>query len=446
MVANGCSDDTAELARAVPGVTVLELGAASKAVALDAGDRAATAFPRVFLDADIEVSAPTLRALAAALPDDVARLAAPRVAFDDVGADPLVRSFYRAYTRLPYMTAAMTGTGVYAVSRAGRARFDRFPELTADDLFVQRLFSEQERTVLAQTFTVRIPRSFGALVRVRTRVAAGNRQLAAARPGDDAFAASTAGTGRALADLVRSQPRLFPDAVVYTGVTALARTRARRAGAGTWQRDETSRGADPGGGGADPAATRAAPGPREPGRPRPLPGRPPADHGRRRPVLGGDRGRGRRPRRLRVGRRARRVPAHAERGHPAPAAPSGSASPGRPCRPGGRRRHARGLGQPAGGDAAARAGHRVLPDLVADPGRGRGWSTGDAARRARRASQTGRPSDCATASPAWARSRPTSPRSGSTAIRCSGLPSTGRSRRSRRTWCSSVSGSPGRSA
>jgi len=244
VVANGCTDRTAEIARGFAGVSVLELSEASKTAALNAGDGAATSFPRVFLDADIDVSADTLRHLAGALRGPAATVGAPRATLDLAGCSAAVRAFYRVHARLPYMAEGMTGTGVYALSRAGRARFDRFPDLTADDLFVQRLFAPTERVVLPDGFTVHVPRTLAALVAVRTRVAAGNRQLAHARPEEDSFRSSTGSTGRALVDLVRASPRELVPAAVYVGVTALSRGRARshrNAHAG-WRRDQTSRG------------------------------------------------------------------------------------------------------------------------------------------------------------------------------------------------------------
>lgn len=248
VVPNGCTDDTAAIARDAarrhPRLRVLELTQGSKVGALNAGDAAATAYPRIFLDADVRLSAEALEALVGTLTTTRAVVAAPRIRFRTERADPLVRSFYRVFEQLPYVRDGLIGLGVYGVSRAGRARFDRFPDVTADDLWIQRLFAPEERIVVDGTFEVEVPRTLTALLRVRTRVARGNAELD--REDDERFASSTQGTACALIDLLKRRPGTLLDVACYVGVTlaarASARRRTRRSGDGpAWERDETTR-------------------------------------------------------------------------------------------------------------------------------------------------------------------------------------------------------------
>ena len=246
VVANGCTDDTAALARRVPGVQVVELDLASKTAALNAGDLATRAVPRIYLDADIELPTRSLRVLAEALGTDRPVVAAPRVSFDVSRSSWAVRAFYRVFEQLPYVRDQLVGLGVYGFSESGRRRFERFPDLVADDLFVQRLFAPAERLVVDAPFRVSAPRDLRGLLAARTRVARGNRELAA-RAGALQLdgAPTTSSTTRALVGLSR-RPVLWPALLVYVAVTAQARRRAAAAPAGaSWERDESSRTATP---------------------------------------------------------------------------------------------------------------------------------------------------------------------------------------------------------
>ena len=78
VVCNGCRDDTAAVARAVgPPVRVLETPQASKSLALNLGDASASGWPRLYVDADVLIDLPSLRATVAAL-ENGALAAAPR--------------------------------------------------------------------------------------------------------------------------------------------------------------------------------------------------------------------------------------------------------------------------------------------------------------------------------------------------------------------------------
>jgi glycosyltransferase involved in cell wall biosynthesis len=240
VAANGCTDRTVEVASAFAGVTVLDLPVGNKSRALNAADASAVAFPRIYLDADIVLDRAAFDALVAGLPDEPPRVAAPRVRFALEGRPWAVRAFYAAYERLPYVRDGLTGLGVFGLSRSGRARFAEFPDVTADDLFVQRLFGPAERVVLQDaTFSVEVPHTLRALVAVRTRTAFGSAELANTRA--DEFAASTKETVWALLRMTLRTPRLLPAASVYIVVTVAARLRARGSQRSTWHRDTTTR-------------------------------------------------------------------------------------------------------------------------------------------------------------------------------------------------------------
>lgn len=244
VVPNGCSDDTEAVARSfagrLPGLRVIPVAAASKPNALNAGDRAAPPGARIYLDADIVLRPGLLRAMVAALDTPAPVLVCPRVEFDTAGATALPRAFYDVFARIQHANDTMT-SGLYGVSAAGRARFGTFPELVADDTFVKRLFEPGERVDLDERFVVQAPRDSAGLLRMRTRVARGNQELAGlAGP----HAPTTRQTARTLAALVRGDPGLAAKAAVYAGVVLAARLRARRSAGRPdrgWERDESTR-------------------------------------------------------------------------------------------------------------------------------------------------------------------------------------------------------------
>jgi len=67
VVANGCADETATVAAIDPAIRVISIPTASKHQALVVGNRAATGFPRLYVDADVELGTEDVRALAQAL-------------------------------------------------------------------------------------------------------------------------------------------------------------------------------------------------------------------------------------------------------------------------------------------------------------------------------------------------------------------------------------------
>jgi glycosyltransferase involved in cell wall biosynthesis len=239
VVCNGCTDDTAAVAREyAPAATVVELSTASKHAALNAGDRHATRFPRLYLDADVEVPIAVVRELVRPLAEDHVAYAAPVARFVMRQRTPAVRAYLAVWMDVARARAEPSGGGVFALSAAGRRRFGAFPALVADDQFVVQQFHPTERyTVDGVYATVHPPMTLGALLRTRTRVYRGNQELA--RSGLTRHPAA-GGAVPALFTLARRPGRL-PGVVVYVGVNLVARMLARRPHDDGWLRDDGSR-------------------------------------------------------------------------------------------------------------------------------------------------------------------------------------------------------------
>ena len=234
VVCNGCTDATADLARSVPSVTVVELEQASKIAALREGDRRSDVFPRIYLDGDVVLSTQAARDLADALaPGDALVAGIPgSYVLDDV---PLgVQLFYEFRQRLPVFADGIIGAGVYALSEQGRARFDEWPEILGDDQFIFRLFDAEERAVLRHhtTFVEPAP-DLRTVVRRGVRVRRGNRELTDGAGGVPRLAPPSAGFGRAFRASLRN-PRGWLSAAVFTGVTLVIRARTRSARSSDW--------------------------------------------------------------------------------------------------------------------------------------------------------------------------------------------------------------------
>lgn len=247
VVCNGCTDETADRARAFGGpVTVIETDVASKANALNLGDAAASGFPRLYADADVTLSLEGVRAVAAALEAENVFAAAPAVETRFLpGTSWTVRAYYRAWMALPYVREGMMAAGVYAVSDRGRGRFASFPEVIADDGFFRLQFSNHERVeVKTAVCVVKAPRALADLVRIKTRSRLGFFQLRQRYP--DLFLRETKSKRYSHAVLfIFRNPSLWPSLVPYLWVNGVSRFRAkrqlRRLDRYVWERDDSSR-------------------------------------------------------------------------------------------------------------------------------------------------------------------------------------------------------------
>ncbi|MET1044810.1 MAG: glycosyltransferase [Microbacteriaceae bacterium] len=245
--ANGCTDRTAAVATR-PGVTVIDRPDPGKAGALNAGDQVATGFPRIFLDADILVPPGGLAAVLGRFDQTPAPLVVvPRRRLNTSGRPWPVRAYFSINERLPVFQTGLFGRGMIALSEQGRARFDAFPTLIADDLFLDSLFSDVEKAEESGVeVVVEAPFTTRDLVRRLVRVRRGNTQLrAAAAAGHVAAVVRPADRWAWLRDVVLPNPRLLPAAVPYVVITVIAGLLARREAGHAWGRDESTRGKHP---------------------------------------------------------------------------------------------------------------------------------------------------------------------------------------------------------
>ncbi len=241
---NGCTDESVAIARGFePRVEVLDLPEPSKVGALNAGDREARGFPRVYLDADVAIDGEHLNRVFSAL-EAGALAAEPVPLLDSCGASWPVRAFYRVWQALHGTTPGSVGSGLYGLSEAGRSRFGEFPDVIADDGYVRAHFAPGEIVWVPEANSrVRTPRKLGDLVRIKTRSRLGNMELAQRFP---ELWARKRGSGASLGSKARALPvRLWPSALVYAAIQWWTKRRARRFAreleSYRWERDDSSR-------------------------------------------------------------------------------------------------------------------------------------------------------------------------------------------------------------
>lgn len=233
---NGCTDATADEARR-HGAAVVEIGTASKPAAIRAAEDKCRTVPRIYLDADVELESASARAMLNHLAQG-SLAARPSIEYVTDGCGWSVRCYYRARQGIPSVMNRLWGAGVYGLSPAGRARFGEYPDVTAEDFWVDLHFEAAEIDILVDCPPVRVhvPRTAANLRAVLRRVYQGPVQ---ARPAEVRATADT--TGHELARYARRGPGPLADAVVYAAY-ALGSRFAGPGSPGTWQRDDSTRG------------------------------------------------------------------------------------------------------------------------------------------------------------------------------------------------------------
>jgi hypothetical protein len=244
VVCNGCSDDTAGVVASFgPAIKCIVTTVSSKTNALNLGDAASHNFPRVYQDADVVLTLDAVRQIGKELQTGRFLAAAPQMQMDFRGASWGVRAYYCVWKHLPYVKEGMVGTGVFALSEQGRRRFDKFPQIIADDGYIRALFKPEERSSLNScNVLVRAPTHLKGLLKIKTRSRLGGYELKKKFPG---LLQQEEKSYRKAFFEVLTIPSLWPRLPVYLYVNVIARVRAKKymqsRGFTGWERDESSR-------------------------------------------------------------------------------------------------------------------------------------------------------------------------------------------------------------
>jgi hypothetical protein len=240
---NGCTDSTADVAKASGHpVEVVSLDAASKPAALRAAERVATVFPRIYLDADIVLCGSSALAVVNCLRSGPPFGARPPIRYDSRRSSLPVRSYYRARSRIPAVMNSLWGAGVYGLSEKGRARFGEYPDVVADDLFVDQHFSPDEIEVVDCEPAVITPparvRDLMSILRRTYRGKTENRLDGPVEGGRETVGSTVKDIGR----LATVGPIAALDAATYSAFAISARLAVKLVPAAGWERDNSSRG------------------------------------------------------------------------------------------------------------------------------------------------------------------------------------------------------------
>ncbi len=244
VVCNGCTDNTATVINNISSeIVCLQTEIGSKSNALNLGDAAAKFFPRIYLDADIILSAEAVNAMVEMLQNPSVFATSAEAKMQMAESSWMVRAFYDIWLRLPYCKAGMIGTGVYALSEQGRKRFDKFPAIIADDGYVRCLFTDEERPPTVNAYAiVKAPKDLYSLIKIQTRSRLGRYELKEKFP--HLLSNETKNYSQAIKSLCLNF-RLWFKIAIYVSINLISRLRANYQYANkqttVWERDESSR-------------------------------------------------------------------------------------------------------------------------------------------------------------------------------------------------------------
>ncbi len=230
VVANGCSDRTTEIVQGYgDSVRLIETSIGSKANALELGRKATRPGPRIYLDADIVVSADAIESVLARLGEEGIEGSAPAI---DLARPPstslALREYARIWEQAPYFRADLIGAGFYGLTEQAQQRIGSWPALIADDLVALCHLLPEERRTASGWFRHTLPGRLRDVAKVEVRREAGRLEFAAWAEAEGRPLSEESPGGRWLIHLAKT-PLNWPGLALFVGVKALAKVRARRA-------------------------------------------------------------------------------------------------------------------------------------------------------------------------------------------------------------------------
>jgi len=244
VICNGCADNTATLAKKFePKILVIESPVPSKTNAINLGEKHASSFPRIYMDADTKLTEGSLDKIIEILKNGQYLAVSPTPRMDLSNSNWFVKAYYDIWLSLPYSQQGMMGAGVYALSEEGRKRFGRFPDIIADDGYVRALFKEHERCNVEGAYSiVTAPTSLHWLIKIKTRSRMGQWQLANLYPNIQGNEEKN--YSGAIRDVLK-RPLLWLKVAVYLYVNyrsrVLAKRKMKNLAGYKWEKDESSR-------------------------------------------------------------------------------------------------------------------------------------------------------------------------------------------------------------
>ncbi len=175
-VCNGCTDNSEQILREVVRETATILTCdKGKVRAIRLGELHASLFPRFYVDADVDISGRDLGLLASKLGEGI-ELVSPSFRMRTDHAGDLVSKIVGFWQQLPYGKGGFHA--VLGVTRTLRERWGEFPDVIADDTFIEGQALTHEKLVDRDvTASITAPRTWWGWVRVRARWQQGIDQL-----------------------------------------------------------------------------------------------------------------------------------------------------------------------------------------------------------------------------------------------------------------------------